>query len=791
MLLFFAKGSAQTVLKGRVVIGSDSTVVGDIILTPLATNNQPLLQSFTGGSFQLNMQEADSVLFQLITDKGADTSFVIRKTGSVVYDLGVIDLITKKQLETITVTAKVPIYQRTEEGNRLNVANTILAASNNPAELLSKLPGTMIQGGKINVMGKGEAILYMEGKELPFEAFKSIPVSEIKAIEIISNPGPAYDARGKAVIVIYTKRSYYQGIAVTLSESATLGIRKGHTLNSYFLNTANLSINARKKRWGFNGFYANESGNSWNENKTSVYIKGIAGTYTTNGYYNETSKSKAIHTYRFGVAYNISQRSDLSLQYDGLSHFFNLDVMQNNDYYKPDLSLNLIRMRNDATTRLLNHSLNANYNLKLDTIGVSHVFIGAQYNQFNNHLLDNISETITNSGVSANTSQRINEGVNGIEILSFQSDLVRKFKAFTVESGIKFSRTTNTGKVRFFSKSSGTSVFTENLAVANTNHYKELVPAAYALLKGTSKSLSYMVGVRAEYSEVSALSGRFNHYIIDSSYFNLFPSASLKYTMSDNWSCKLNYTHKISRPVYQDLDPFLWYLDSLTSIQGNPGLIPELLHQFEHTLTYKGFSFRTAYTLSKGTMWAIAQTSNSGDNSVKYVKDNIQQRELLLFSFDVPYESTYFNLYYTLAYNMYKFTDNRPQYAVNGIRPQFYLYASHQIVLPKQFSIDINTEYYGASSDGFTNRKPYYYLTFGCSKSLRNDKLNVQILFNDVLRSAAWQGIRTLGTFTNVYNQRINSHFIRLAITYKLGGVYQYKYANKTIIDKEYGRIKQ
>lgn len=767
-------------LKGEFLILDPAS--GNLLRAGEIDTNNIFVEGLTG----------EKLLLKIYEPLGGDTSILITNTDhKTLIDLGEIQLNSAVQLNEVEVRAKKTIFEKTPDGSRINIENTLLAASSNATEMLGKMPGITISSGKINVFSRGEAALYLNGREITFEILKSLPPGEITSIEIITNPGAKYDAKGKAVVIINMKKGYAQGLLVTLTENNTLAFVKHKPLEKYYLNAANINLNYRKNAFSVTSYYANDAGLNWNENVYHTLISTNTGTYKTFGYYTEDNKSAQVHNYRLGLGLDLNNRNNITVQYDGLFNFFNLAVQQNGDYYSPAGNLTLIRMQNAATTRLINHSANVNYSSKLDTAGKHHFFSGLQYNNFGNRLLDNITETISPYNASVYTWNRVNDGNNRIEIYTAQADLSHQLKNLSIEEGFKLSETTNNGRIRFYTRPENASDLVENFLFSNGNIYKELIPAAYATVKGRYKKWSFNSGVRAEYSDVTGYSEKLKKYIVDSTYFNLFPSLKTGYRFNDKWNNSISYSRKITRPIYQDLDPFLWYLDSLTSIQGNPKLIPELLDQVEYNLSFKQLNLKLAYTLSHNTIWSVMRRGLSGPNSVVYVKDNIQRRHIFTTSLDLPFESAYYITYNTLACNLYQFYDNRSEYQVGKVSPQLYFYSYHQFLIPKLFNIDLSFEYYGTSSDGFTDKRPYYYLSPGISRSFFNDKLSCQLLFNDVLRSARWQGQRVLGTYTNNYNQRVNSHFLRLSISWKFGALKNISYKNKTINDKEFNRIRQ
>lgn len=698
------------------------------------------------------------------------------------------DSLMTKSLKEVQVKNKKKLIETKADGLKINVDNTILSKASNSAEILSKIPSVTLTGNKASVLGKGEAIIIVNGKETTMESFKAIAPVDIKAIELITNPSAKYDAKGKALIIVQLKKSIKQGLQVTISENLTKNLIPDKSVVDYLFNTASINLNYRKNKWNATTYYANDFGKNWSENNYTVLTTQVTENYFTKSYYNETEKP-INHAYKAGLSYDINDKSSISTQYDGLTSNINLDVLNNGDYSGMMPFKTYIRMNNDATTQYQNHSVNLNYNLKTDTVGSS-FFIGGQYNHFTNKLLDHITERFYNDANRNDTFNRINDGNNSISLSTFQIDYSEKKGKILFDLGSKYSQTVNTGKINFYSKTYLEKEYNLSSILANSTEYTETIFALFGIAKYKYKNWNFTTGLRAEASDVLGKSYKLNKNIIDADYISLFPSATASYTINDNWNTTLSYARKINRPIYQDLDPFLWYLDSLTSIQGNSSLTPEFINQFEANLNFKSYTLRTSLGISENTIWPITRQGNSGPNSTVYVKENLQSSYNGLVALDIPYEYKIYNCFNTIAINYQKLVDARPEINTGDPIPQLYIYSYHQFNIPKLVSIDISGEYYGKGGNGIGVRDPYYYISIGATKNFLKDKLSMSILFNDVFRTALWQGQRQFGQYTNTYAQRFSMHYLRLSLVYKFGLLKDFNYKNKGINDKEKARIK-
>ena len=69
---------------------------------------------------------------------------------------------------------------------------------------------------------------------------------------------------------------------------------------------------------------------------------------------------------------------------------------------------------------------------------------------------------------------------------------------------------------------------------------------------------------------------------------DLFPNVYITYAINDKNSLTLSYGRRITRPNYQDLNPFTYFLDSLSYRQDNPYLLPQFTNNIELSHTFKG-----------------------------------------------------------------------------------------------------------------------------------------------------------------------------------------------------------
>src|SRR4030095_1737463 len=126
-------------------------------------------------------------------------------------------------------------------------------------------------------------------------------------------------------------------------------------------------------------------------------------------------------------------------------------------------------------------------------------------------------------------------------------------------------------------------------ADSRSNHfiYDENINAAYITVNKQLKKWSLQGGLRVENTIAKGFQVT-NDSTFKRDFTNLFPSAFISYAIDKNNSLTVSYSRRITRPSYQDLNPFTYFLDSLSYRQGNPYLLPQFSHNIELSHAFKG-----------------------------------------------------------------------------------------------------------------------------------------------------------------------------------------------------------
>ena len=174
------------------------------------------------------------------------------KAGEKLVDFGTLYIVdASNELGQVEIVAQKPLVKADIDKIEYNVQDDPDAQSNSVLEMLRKVPLVTVDGeDNIQVNGSSSFKVYVNGKpnnmmsNNPTEVLKSMPANSIKHIEVITNPGPKYDAEGVGGILnIVTVGSGLEGYTATFSANVSNRGAGGGTFGT--IKSGKLTVSAR------------------------------------------------------------------------------------------------------------------------------------------------------------------------------------------------------------------------------------------------------------------------------------------------------------------------------------------------------------------------------------------------------------------------------------------------------------------------------------------------------------------------------------------------------------------
>ena len=562
-----------------------------------------------------------------------------------------------RELRETVVTAQKPLVEVKTDRLILNVEGNINEVGSDALELLKKSPGiTADKDNNLSLNGKNSVQVYIDGRPTYItgstlaDYLKTLQSSSIASVEIIANPGAKYEAAGSAGIInIRLKKNTAYG--------NNMAISAGYNVGTYSKYNANVNFNHRDAHFNVYGDYSFNRGEV--EAYATMYRTQLDTSFLQRSVFTSTPTT---HTYKVGADWFISSKSTLGLLVNGSSGTETIATASATPIvYIPTNETNRILQANNHTiTSSDNVSTDLNYRYA-DTSG-RELNIDADYslyhlrsNQYQpNNYFDSTQKTLLYSN-----DYNILSPTN-IRIFSLKVDYEANFLKGRLGFGGKSSYVTTTNDFEEYDLS-GASREMDSLS-SNNFDYKENINALYVTYNRTIPGWVFQGGLRAENTNDKGTSAGWKTQPIDLSpydssftrhYTDLFPSAGITYNKNPNKQWTLNYSRRIDRPAYQDLNPFEFKLDDYTFSQGNTLLRPQYTNSLGLTFMYKyKFTATLNYSHTKDLSTTLVDTTQGSKTIVR--RENLANQDVASLNLSYPFSYKWYsvfinaNTYYSL-----------------------------------------------------------------------------------------------------------------------------------------------
>ncbi len=673
-------------------------------------------------------------------------------------------------MKEATVEAIKPFIEHKADKTVLNVENSIVNSGSTALEILKRSPGVTVDNNdNISLRGKQGVLVMIDGKPTYLNAtdlgtyLKNMQSDEVSQIEIITNPSAKYDASGNSGIInIKLRKNKNTGLNGSVNAGYGQGVYPDFS-SGINLNYRNEKINAYGSyNYGLNYYYE----------KDHLIRKFPEDAYTSVFDQNTYDKANSQnHNSKIGLDYFLNSKNTIGFLAKG--NFNNTDDRTTSTTEISKENENNVDSGYTTTTvnnsTWNNYSINLNHQLKIDSLG-QELNTDIDFARYDNKS-DFDFETDHYSaipGYSPYTELEKNNQQANVTIRSLKSDYTKNLNnGMKLEAGIKSSYVITDNDVKYYTIKDNV----DNLDTSKTNHFKynENINAAYINWSGEFKKFSLQGGLRAEQTiskgEQFATSENFSH-----NYIQLFPSAFIRYKLNDKNQLGLNYSRRIDRPAYQQLNPFRFYLDPYTYQQGNPELQPQLTHSIELSHTWSDM-INTAISYSHTTDAMTDVTKQIDSTKTTYVTtQNFESYDNLSVSVSVPFEiakwwqtNNNFNVFnnsFIGVANEQKIENSKTTWLIN---------TDNSFMLPKGWTAELSAYYHSSMVWATFYIDPQYSVSAGISKTLLNDRLKLKVSINDIFKT---ENVHATAKYDNVdldFRQQQDTRYIRFNLTYNFG----------------------
>lgn len=713
------------------------------------------------------------------------------KAGEKLVDFGTLYIVdASNELGQVEIVAQKPLVKADIDKIEYNVQDDPDAQSNSVLEMLRKVPLVTVDGeDNIQVNGSSSFKVYVNGKpnnmmsNNPTEVLKSMPANSIKHIEVITNPGPKYDAEGVGGILnIVTVGSGVEGYTATFSANVSNRGAGGGAFGT--IKSGKLTVSAR-----YNYNY-NDQPRNYNSGSQHVTPEAVTENSSNLDYDGSNKGHGSFQSGSMEASYEIDTLRLVTMS-------FGLWGGGNKSNGSTDYIATFPESMNAApiySYSAFNRSKSSWYSIdggvdyqRLFKVKDRMLTFSYKINT-RPQTSDSYTEYEIDNGYNPDWADYLNrlknlhnDGEQNTEH-TFQADYTTPIgKLHTLEAGAKYILRNNSSEDdRFDADDTGKYEYNKD----QSSHYKHLndIIAAYLGYGLKVKRLSGRLGLRYEHTiqDVKYLVGRGEDFT--KNFDDVVPSASIGYKLTDMSNLRLGYNMRIYRPGIWSLNPYLNDTDPSYISQGNPELDSEKSHAFN--LSYSNFTQKFNINISA----RYSFTNNSIENVTRLMPDTEIEGLKNPTGKDVLY-STYANIGKTryASVNGYVNWNATPRTRIymnmsgnysylegsEGMRNDgwsLFAYGGAQQTLPHDWRISLNV--FGQTPWIMLQGKGSSFFDYGLSvnKSFLDKRLTLSAFASNFFKKYMDQSSTTEGNgFIRESNYKYSRQRFGISVSYRIG----------------------
>lgn len=740
--------NAVLLQEGNVVTGSSSEVSGIFTISHIHTGKYTLKISFVG--YETYLQELDIV-------KDINLGTIQMKKDA-------------ESLENVVISAKKPIIKRETDRLVFNIKGTALT-EDTTWEVLRRTPGIIIINNSLSVKNT-TPIVYINDRRVQLSAaeiyqlLEGTPATTVRAVEVITNPPAKYDAQGGTIVNIVMDKNLILGYHGSVYGNITQGVfpRYNAGINQFYKhNKLNVFINYN---------YSHSKLNRYNEEQVNY----LDNSTTTTSIWNSNIKRNTWSN-QHNINTNIDYDFDAS---NTLSFSGNLLYLP---YWKrktlTDLLVNDVTSANeDFALTTLNFSNEDKHNLGLN-LDYVHRFKRegeklttnvhyTNYNKANGQTVSTDYMVVSNPDFSTAFTTNSNQKTT---IFSGQIDYELPLsETATLETGIKTAVIQTDSDLTQFDIQNGVAILDDNNS--DIFQYDESIYAAYITYAKSWNKWNLKLGMRGEQTEIegnslsTSQSNRQN-------YFEFFPSASVSHQVSEKVNVYAEFSRRIQRPSFDDLNPFRYNFTDFSFVTGNPQLQPAITNSYKLGVDInQTFFIEAYYKYNKAPIFELTLQDND-NNELKYVASNIEKSVdygldfITYFSmtdtWDVSFVSSVFNVSntFTLAND------------IETTQSKWSLYTTldNNFTFLKDQSLTANLSllYISSSIEGLSDISERNIVSLSLRKTLWDKRATLSLSANDIFNGQKFTSITQFVNQNSRYFSNYDTRTIRIGFRYNFG----------------------
>ena len=645
------------------------------------------------------------------------------------------------ELDEVVVISKKNLYVQKIDRMVINVASSVLSAGSSALEILERSPGVVVdrQNNAISLVGKSGVFVMINGKQsyMPVSSLvqmlEGMSANNIETIELITTPPANFDAEGNAGFInIMLKEQTDVGFNGSYSLSA--GVGNGNTTSN------NISFNYRKKRvnlFGNYSFLRNVQGQLFQFDRTFINENENANRVST---ISDRSPIQRNHNIRTGLDYQVADKTIVGLLFWYNDNKFSMEAVNDSQETIDGIPESFVELLTTERNQLQNFGSNFNFkhNFKDDEF-LSFDLDYLKYNienptSYTNSFFDGSNNFLREELTTAAKNTPINIIVGKTDYSKRLNDKIK------LDVGVKIA--TNNFENDVVVGTFQSQDFIVDSTLTDKSDLEERILAGYGSMEyAFNDKTSLQLGLRYEHTD-SQLNSEKQGKVVDRVFGELFPTAYIAHKFNDSLGLNFSYSRRITRPTFNDMAPFVIFIDPNTFFAGNPAVQPAISNSVKFDCNFLSTILSAQYSVEDGTISTFQTQFDEVNERLIFGAENLDKTKIFSLTLGLPITvANWWKMQNSFIYLNTNVTNTTEGNLFTLKQNTFNINHTQSFTLPKNISAEINVNYNSPSIISLVGTAvldEFYSINLGIQKKFRGEGGTLGFKINDLLDSVKW-----------------------------------------------------
>ncbi|MFT3750729.1 MAG: TonB-dependent receptor [Agriterribacter sp.] len=716
--------NAQIFIKGNITDAGGQPLFNCSIVL-LAAKDSLLAKSGLSnkdGNFSIDLNTAGNYLLLISHTGYTALSKEVAVSENKVQNIGNVILQKQaQQLQEVAITGKKPFLEQQIDRTVVNIKSSITNIGGTVLEVLEKSPGIRVDHSAniLNMSGKSGVRVMINGKlsylsdAALIDMLKGIQAAAVEKIELITTPPAKYDAEGNAgyinIILNQTPDEGFSG-----NYYVTAAAFKGTS------PAAGIDLNWRKRKLNI---YGSIGASRHAQKQTVASYRSILyqGTETETYITSERDPYQLNFNARLGMDIQLTTNTVIGFLVSGYNNKWGMAAHNISKTYNNHQLDSILHIDNTEINHWKNQMGNINFQHKLKHN--TNLTFNADYLRYSNTNPTDYGNNYYNgqNSFAKKTITRSSKETN-IKILPLQLDYTFNIKKSQWETGIKSVHSSFTNNV--FVGELIQNIWNTNEEFTGIYYLKENIQAVYiSSTFPVNQKNQLKAGLRYEHTRTD-LDSDSKQNIVNRNYGNLFPNIFWSHSINNKNKVNFSYSKRITRPTFNNLAPFMIFVDPNTFLSGNANLKPAITNGIKLDFMHKNYSISAGYSYEKNSIGDFQVQVKPSENKVYQTAQNLDFLKTTNITINLPVAVTSYWFSFITASGACQ--QGRASYT--GREQNMHLFnwsiaGAQTFTLPAKYSIELSGFYTSKSLAGISMMKPFGKLSIAVQKKFNNSSL--------------------------------------------------------------------